>query len=104
MCRKKKKQEKPVIKPSPVTLFNEQVSPVLNIIGKTSLEAEREVKDFIDRCQRVRLHEVQIIHGYGEGILRKTVHAYLKTRDDVDSFRLGNFNEGGKGVTFAYLK
>lgn len=101
---KKTKAEKPVAKPSDATLFNEQVSPVLNIIGKTSLEAEREVSDFIDRCQRARLHEVQIIHGYGEGILRKTVHAYLKSRNDIESFRLGEFNEGGKGVTFAYLK
>ena len=101
---KQKKQEKTVPKSSGATLFNESVSPVLNIIGKTSLEAEREVGDFVDRCLRARLHEIQIIHGYGEGILRNMVQKYLKSRPEVESFRLGDFTEGGKGVTFAYLK
>ncbi len=101
---KQKKKEKILPKSSGATLYNESVSPVLNIIGMTSLEAEREVSDFVDRCLRVRLHEIRIIHGYGEGVLRNTVQKYLKTRPEVESFRLGNFNEGGKGVTFAYLK
>ena len=102
--KSKKKESVFVPKSSGATLFNEQVSPVLNIIGMTSLDAEREVSDFLDRCQRARLHEVQIIHGYGEGILRKTVQSCLQSRNDIESFRLGNFTEGGKGVTFAYLK
>ena len=89
---------------SNAVLFNETVSPVLNIIGKTSMEAEHELAGFVDRCLRARLHEIQIIHGYGEGILRRMVQEYLSKRPEVESIRLGNFNEGGKGVTFAYLK
>ncbi|MBO4539880.1 MAG: endonuclease MutS2 [Clostridia bacterium] len=100
--QKKKQERKPA--PSGAVLFNETVSPVLNIIGKTSLEAEHELAGFVDRCLRARLHEIQIIHGYGEGILRRMVQEYLSKRPEVESFRLGNFNEGGKGVTFAYLK
>lgn len=91
-------------KPSGATLFNEQVSPSVNLIGMTSLEAVHELSKYLDRAQRARLHEVQIIHGYGEGILRKAVQEYLKTRPDVESFRLGEYYEGSKGVTVAYLK
>ncbi len=102
--KSEKKTKKIPPKPTVVPFYNEACSPVLNIIGKTSAEAIREVEFFIDKCLRARLHEVQIIHGYGEGILRRTVQEYLKTRAEVESFRLGNFNEGGKGVTFAYLR
>ena len=101
-----KKQKKPTtpVRPSGATLYNEQVSPSINLIGKTSLEATHELQEYLDRAQRAGLHEVQVIHGYGEGILRKAVAEYLKKRPDVESFRPGDYYEGGKGVTVVYLK
>ncbi len=85
-------------------LFNEQVSPEINLIGKTALEAEKALEEYIDKASRVGLHEIRIIHGYGEGILRKTVQNYLKTRKEIESFRPGEYGEGGRGVTVAYFK
>ncbi len=102
--KQKKKAEKPKPRVSGVTLYNEQVSPSINLIGKTSLEAIHELGIYLDKAHRNGLHEVQIIHGYGEGILRSAVRDYLKTRPDIESFRLGEYSEGGKGVTVAYFK
>lgn len=85
-------------------LFNEQVSPEINLIGKTALEAEKALEEYIDKASRVGLHEIRIIHGYGEGILRKTVQNYLKIRKEIESFRPGEYGEGGRGVTVAYFK
>ena len=85
-------------------LFNERVSSEVNLIGKTAVEAEEALEVYIDRAHRVGLHEVRIIHGYGEGVLRKTVQEYLKKRKEIESFRFGEYGEGGRGVTVAYLK
>ena len=100
---KAKKKEK-ISQPSRKVLYNEQVSPEINLIGKTSIEAESELNEYLDKAIRVGLHEVRIIHGYGEGILRKTVQNNLKSRTEIEKFRDGEYGEGGKGVTIAYFK
>lgn len=96
-----KKTEKIKTVPTKMTLYNEQVSPEINLIGMNSQEALYALEEYIDKCLRVHLGEIRIIHGYGEGILRKAVQNYLKGRKEIVSFRDGNFTEGGKGVTIA---
>ena len=96
-----KKAEKVKTAPTKMTLYNEQVSPEINLIGMNSEEALYSLEEYIDKCLRVHLGEIRIIHGYGEGILRKAVQNYLKGRKEIVSFRDGNFTEGGKGVTIA---
>ena len=96
-----KKAEKIKTVPTKMTLYNEQVSPEINLIGMNSEEALYALEEYIDKCLRVHLGEIRIIHGYGEGILRKVVQNYLKGRKEIVSFRDGNFTEGGKGVTIA---
>lgn len=91
-------------KESKRTLFNEQVSPEVNLIGKNSVEAQQALEEYIDKACRAGLHEIRIIHGYGEGILRKTVQSYLKTRKEIENYRNGEYGEGGRGVTIAYIK
>ena len=76
----------------------------LNIIGKTSLEAEEELKNFIDQAVVSGLEEIKVIHGVGEGVLLKTVRSYLKKDKNVLEFRRGNYGEGENGVTIIKLK
>ena len=45
-----------------------------------------------------------IIHGKGTGKLRSGVHEFLSHHPQVDRFGLAPQNEGGSGVTLAYLK
>ena len=48
--------------------------------------------------------QVALIHGKGEGILRKKIAEFLKKHDRVESFRLGQWGEGDTGVTIVELK
>jgi DNA mismatch repair protein MutS2 len=45
-----------------------------------------------------------IIHGKGTGKLREGVHDFLQRHPQVAKFELAPQNEGGSGVTIAYLK
>lgn len=45
-----------------------------------------------------------IVHGKGTGKLRQGVHEFLKQHPQVERFELASQNEGGNGVTIAYLK
>ncbi len=44
-----------------------------------------------------------IIHGHGTGKLRQGVHAFLQTHPQVQRFELAGREDGGAGVTIAYL-
>ncbi|MFM6372805.1 MAG: Smr/MutS family protein, partial [Microcystis panniformis] len=44
-----------------------------------------------------------IIHGKGTGKLRQGVHDFLSRHPQVKRFQLAPQNEGGSGVTIAYL-
>lgn len=45
-----------------------------------------------------------IVHGKGTGSLRAGVHEFLQNHPQVSKFELAPQNEGGAGVTVAYLK
>ena len=47
---------------------------------------------------------VWIIHGKGTGKLRDGVQAYLKQHALVERYEIAEKNDGGAGVTIAYLK
>lgn len=40
----------------------------------------------LDKSLVIGSHEVYVIHGIGEGVLKKAVHNYLKTHPHVHSF------------------
>lgn len=75
------------------------VSTRLDLRGLMGDEAILRVEKFIDESVANGLKRIDIIHGKGTGALRKRIAEYLKTDKRVKSFRLGNWNEGGAGVT-----
>ncbi|MEI8216627.1 MAG: endonuclease MutS2 [Eubacteriales bacterium] len=80
------------------------VSTSISVRGMNLDEAELEVDKYLDDAFIAGLKEVTIIHGRGEGILREGLKSMFKRNKNVDSFRKGNYNEGGDGVTVVYLK
>ena len=76
----------------------------INIVGKTALEAETELANFIDQAIVCGLEEIKIIHGVGQGVLIKTVRDYLKADKNVLEYRRGKYGEGENGVTIVKLK
>ena len=76
----------------------------INLIGLTAEEAVMEAERFIDSAVLSGMTQVYLIHGKGAGILRKALHAMLKTNKSVKSYRLGNYGEGEDGVSIVCLR
>lgn len=100
----------PESKPTQRTVANvkrtrdEHVRNELDLRGANLEEALIEVDRFIDEAYLGNLGQVSIIHGKGTGILRTGISDYLRKHKHVKSYRLGNYGEGGNGVTVAELK
>jgi DNA mismatch repair protein MutS2 len=47
---------------------------------------------------------IWIIHGHGTGKLRQGVHAFLKQHPRISHYEAAPQNDGGTGVTIAYIK
>lgn len=80
-----------------------KAKPVLNIRGYRGEEAIKEVTNFIDQAVSTGLNRGEIIHGHGDGILKKLVHNYLKTREEVKNFKPAPLEQGGDGCTIVEL-
>ena len=75
----------------------------LDLRGLLGDEAVQEVERFIDKLRLNRVPSATIIHGKGTGALRQKVAHCLKQHPAVKSFRLGDWSEGGAGVTIIEL-
>jgi len=62
------------------------------------------LEKFLDDGILAGLSEVMVIHGKGTGALRRGVRAYLSSHPSVKSTAIGEFNQGGDGVTVVRLK
>jgi DNA mismatch repair protein MutS2 len=76
----------------------------LNLRGSHVEEAVEEVRNFITEAQALRETQIRILHGKGEGVLRRVVRDYLRTDKRVSSYHDANPNEGGHGVTVANIR
>jgi DNA mismatch repair protein MutS2 len=72
--------------------------------GMTLDEAMPIVGQYLDRAYRAGYGEVSVIHGRGEGILRREVQMLCKNLPYVENFRLGESGEGGYGVTIVRFR
>ncbi len=76
----------------------------LDLRGERVEEALTSLECHLDLASLKNIESVTIIHGHGLGALKSAVRDYLKTSPYVSKFRAGNIeNEGGDGVTIAYL-
>lgn len=80
------------------------ISTSINLIGKTVDEAVAELDKYLDDAYLARLHQVTVIHGVGTGALRNAVQAHCKKTNYIQSYRLGEYGEGGYGVTIVEFK
>ncbi|KXK02904.1 MAG: MutS2 family protein [Acidobacteria bacterium OLB17] len=80
------------------------VAVELNLIGKTTADAEYELDRFLDEAYLASSPRVRIIHGFGTGALKNYVHHFLKNSDLVERFEFAPSSQGGHGATIAELK
>lgn len=76
----------------------------LNLIGKTTAEAEYELDRFIDEAYIGSLPRVRVIHGFGTGALKNFVHHFLKNHELVERFSFATPDHGGHGATVAEMR
>jgi DNA mismatch repair protein MutS2 len=81
-----------------------EIKTELDLRGLTFEEAEPKLERYLEDVYLAGVYEVRIIHGKGTGALRKKVTEYLKRHRWIEDIRLGNFNEGGAGVTVVKIK
>ena len=77
----------------------ETVPSSLMLRGMSVDEALPLLANYLDRAYRAHHASVVVIHGRGEGILRREVHALCARLKYVRDYRLGGAGEGGYGVT-----
>ncbi|MBL0742921.1 endonuclease MutS2 [Chryseolinea lacunae] len=82
------------------TLFNS----TLDIRGKRVDEVLGILDQFMDTAILLAQGELRILHGKGEGVLRKVVRDHLKGYKEVASIKDEHIERGGDGITVVVLK
>ena len=95
---------KPQIDADKYILNQKPISSSINLVGYRVDDATIALDKYLDDCVLKGLKEVKVIHGYGSGKLREGIHKFLKTRKNVQSFRIGSELDGGSGSTIVTLK
>ncbi len=71
----------------------------LDLRGQRADDALQAVTEYIDQAIMLSISEVKILHGKGNGILRKLIREYLKTIDLVEWYGDESVEFGGAGIT-----
>jgi DNA mismatch repair protein MutS2 len=75
----------------------------LDVRGLRLEEALRRLEAQVDRALVAGLSEFNIIHGKGEGVLQRGIHAWLREHREVHDFYFSTPREGGFGKTIVKL-
>ena len=68
--------------------------PSIDLHGEYAFSAKELTKEFINDNITLKNRKICIIHGIGEGILKKTVHELLKEDKRVQNYYLDFMNPG----------
>lgn len=80
------------------------VGTEVNLIGMTTDEAVPAMEKYLDDAYLAHMPSVRVVHGRGTGALKNACHKRLRQLKYVKDFRLGEFGEGGTGVTIVTFK
>jgi len=90
--------------------MTETVAVEIPIDGELDLHtfSPREIGElipaYLDECRKRGIFTVRIIHGKGNGSLRRSVHAILARLPEVANFRGGDETSGSWGATLVQLR
>jgi DNA mismatch repair protein MutS2 len=74
------------------------------LVGKRAEEALALLAAFLDEALLHGARHLEIVHGAGEGILRRVVREFLAERGEVAGFGAAGVAEGGDNVTVVELR
>lgn len=73
---------------------SDKIYPTLDLHGEYSFSSEVLTKEFINDQIFLKNKKICIIHGIGEGILKKTVHNLLKHDKRIKRYYVDFMNPG----------
>ena len=76
----------------------------IDVRGKRADEALSLVRKYIDDAILLNIHEVSILHGKGDGILRQLIREYLSSVTEIKQYKDQHIEYGGHGITLVSLK
>lgn len=82
----------------------QQFKLTIDVRGKRAEEAMELVGKYIDESLLLSIKEVSILHGKGNGILRKVLRDYLSRLKEVAAFEDAPIEAGGTGITRVKLR
>ncbi len=79
-------------------------SPELDLRGFRTEEALNVADEYINTAAICGVKDVRILHGKGDGILRKYIQSALRNNELVESCSDEHIDRGGQGITVVRLK
>ena len=87
-------------------MLNEKVrkfSPKIDVRGMRAEEVLKTLETYLDEAALLGIHQVTILHGKGNGILRQVIRRLLAKRKDVTKFYDEAWERGGVGITIVEM-
>lgn len=78
--------------------------PEVDVRGMRTEDALQKLELVLDRAVMIGYPSLKIIHGKGDGILRKFIRDYLRKYNHVSRFEDEHADRGGDGITYAYME
>lgn len=78
-------------------------SAELDLRGMRGDNALHEVEKYLDKSIMLGFPFIKLIHGKGDGILRKLIREYLKKYSQVNRMEDEHADRGGDGITYVYF-
>lgn len=78
-------------------------SPEVDVRGMRTEDALGKIEQVLDRAVMIGYPSLKIVHGKGDGILRRFIRDYLRKYNQVSRFEDEHADRGGDGITYAYL-
>lgn len=75
----------------------------LDLRGKTTEEALRELEDALDQAVLSKEDRLKVVHGHGTEVLKKAVRTFLSRSLYVKKWKAGSPEQGGDGITWVEL-
>ncbi|GGC72136.1 endonuclease MutS2 [Pedobacter quisquiliarum] len=82
-----------------ITNFNAE----LDLRGRRGEDAIYEVEKYLDKAIMLGFPYVKIIHGKGDGILRKLIREYVRKYSQVNRVEDEHQDRGGDGISYVYF-
>ncbi len=78
-------------------------NPEIDVRGMRGEEALYEIEKYLDKAIMMGFPSLKVIHGKGDGILRKLIRDYLRKYSQVSRMEDEHPDRGGDGITYVYL-